>query len=141
MQRNVTTLLSNRIAQLEQYSRRYSAIVSGIDRKTGETNVSLRAEIDSLLQEAGSRIKLCDVDKLHRNGPRQGNQQDIIVRLKTHENKCKNINREVWVKPSLSHYYSNLLKEAKELIRPYTSNPQAYDNPPQFVFADVHRDL
>ena len=147
VQRNVATLLSNRIAQLEQYTRRYSVIVSGIDRKAGETNDNLRAEIDSILQEAGSTTKLCDVDKLHRNGPRQGNQQDIIVRFKTHEakesfyKKRKNIKKEVWVKPSLSHHNSKLLKDAKELIKPYTSNPQTYDNPPQFVFANVHGDL
>ena len=83
VQRNVSSLLSNRVSQLEQYTRRYSVIVSGIDRKTGETKDSLRAEVDSLLEESGSTTKINDVDKLHRNGPRQGAQQDIIVRFKT----------------------------------------------------------
>ena len=147
VQRNVSTLLSNRVAQLEQYTRRYSVVVSGIERKAGETRESLRAEIDSLLQEAGSTTKMSDVDKLHRNGPRKGSQQDIIVRFKTHEakehfyKKRKNINREVWVKPSLSQHNYNLLRDAKDLVKPYTSNPETYDNPPEFVFANVHGDL
>ena len=148
VQRNVSTLLSNRVAQLEQYTRRYSVIVSGIERKAGENKDSLRTEIDSLIQEAGSTTKISDVDKFHRNGPRQGVQQDIIVRFKSHEakeafyKKRKSISsRQVWVKPSLSSYNSNLLKEAKELIKPLTSNASTYDNPPEFVFANIHGDL
>ena len=87
VQRRVSSLLSSRVSQLEQYTRRYSVVVSGIDRKVGEDKDSLRAEVDSLLQEAGSTTKISDVDKLHRNGPRKGAPQDIIVRFKTHEAK------------------------------------------------------
>jgi hypothetical protein len=148
VQKNVSTLLSNRVAQLEQYTRRYSVIVSGIERKARESKDSLRAVVDSLIQEAGSTTKISDVDKAHRNGPRQGDQQDIIVRFKSHEakeafykNRKNIISRQVWVKPSLSNHNYHLLKEAKEVIKTYTSNPETYDNPPEFVFANVHGDL
>lgn len=148
VQRNVSNLLSNRIAQLEQYTRRYSVIVSGIERKAGENKDSLRTEVDSLLQEAGSTAKVNDVDKLHRNGPRKGTQQDIIVRFKSHEAKeafykhRKNIkSRQVWVKPSLSYHNSDLLSKAKELVKGITADAQTYNNPPEFVFANVHGDL
>ena len=148
VQRNVSTLLANRVAQLEQYSRRHSVIVSGIERKVGENNDSLRAEVNSLLQEAGSTAKIEDVDKLHRNGPRQGGRQDLIVKFKTHSAKeafyksRKSItSREVWVKPSLSSHNTSLLKEAKDFIKPFIGNTRTYENPPEFVFANVHGDL
>ena len=143
VQRNVSSLLSNRIAQLEQYTRRYSVIVSGIPRKPNESKESLRDEVNSLLQEAGSPTKLSDVDKFHRNGPRQGAEQDIIVRFKSHEAKeafykqrKKIVSRQVWVKPSLSNHNYNLLREAKEHVKTYDA--QTYVNPPEFVFANVH---
>ena len=147
VQRNVSTLLSNRVSQLEQYTRRYSVIVSGVERKNGENRESLRAEIGSILQEAGSPTTITDVDKLHRNGPRRGSQQDIIVRFKSHEAKeefykrRKNIKREIWVKPSLSNSNYTLLKDAKEMVKSFQNCSTDYENPPEFVFANVHGDL
>ena len=148
VQRNVSTLLSNRVSQLEQYTRRYSVIVSGVKKNPNESKEKVREEVNALLQEAKSTTTLIDVDKCHRNGPTFGDSQDIIVRFKSHEAKesfyrnRKNIkSREIKVKPSLSRDNNNLLKDAREQIKCFTSNPEMYENPPEFAFANIHGDL
>ena len=148
IQKNVSTLLSNRISQLEQYTRRYSVIVSGIKRNPGENKETIREKIHDILQEAGSATTLNDVDKCHRNGPPHGEFQDVIVRFKSHEAKeafykqRKNIaGPDIKVKPSLSSYNYNLLKEAREEIKCFTTPALELDNPPEFVFANMHGDL
>ena len=72
IQKNVSDLLSKRVAQLEQYTRRYSVAISGIEREANETHAFLQEEVTKLLGEAGTTLSLNDVDKLHRNGPRRG---------------------------------------------------------------------
>ena len=148
VQKNVSTLLSNRVSQLEQYTRRYSVVVSGVKRKVNETKEQIREEVDTILQEADSTTSLNDVDKCHRNGPPHGEYQDVIVRFKTHQAKeafykqRKNIRRRnIKIKPSLSSSNYNLLKDAREEIKSFTSNPGEYDNPPEFVFANIHGEL
>ena len=148
VQKNVSNLLSNRVSQLEQYTRRYSVVVSGIKKNPKESREIVREEISTLLQEAGSTTTVNDIDKCHRNGPPFGEFQDIIVRFKSHEakeafyRKRKSITRpNVRVKPSLSNANYNLLKDAKEQIKCFTSNPENFDNPPEFVFANIHGDL
>ncbi len=145
----VAELLSERVRQLEQYTRRYSVIVKGIDKQRDEKHPALKEEIESLITECGSSTTFDDVDKFHRNGPREGKKQDIIIRFKSHsakENffkKRKSIprvnDRTVNIQPSLSSATKALLGEAKELIELYQYEP--HPNPPHFVMADLHGNL
>ena len=81
LQKKVSDLLSKRVGQLEQYTRRYSVVISGIDRTHNENHASLKEEVTKLLGDARSTSSIEDVDKFHRNGPRMGREQDIIIRL------------------------------------------------------------
>ena len=48
VQRNVSDLLSKRVAQLEQYTRRYCVAITGIDRIINETQENLQEELNKL---------------------------------------------------------------------------------------------
>ncbi len=145
----VAELLAQRITQLEQYTRRYSVIVKGIDKNREEKFPDLKEQIKTLIGECDSTTTFDDVDKFHRNGPREGKKQDIIIRFKSHtakENfykKRKSIPRVsekvVNVQPSLSSETKILLAEAKEMIVTYQS--VEHPNPPHFVLADMHGNL
>ena len=148
VQKNVSDLLAKRVAQLEQYTRRYSVVISGLDRSKDETHASLQEQVNNLLTEAGSTSSMNDVDKFHRNGPRRGADQEVIVRFKSHYakeafyKKRKNITaQKIKVKPSLSAHSNTLLKEARDFIDHYTESPENYDNPPLFVCPNVHGNL
>ena len=148
VQKNVSDLLSKRVVQLEQYTRRYNVVISGVDRLQNETHESLEGEVTKLLTDAGSASSMEDVDKFHRNGPRRGNDQEIIVRFKSHSakeefyRKRKNIpNQKVKIKPSLSFHTNSLLKEAREFLEGYTATLNEYENPPKFVCANIHGNL
>ena len=123
-------------------------MISGVDRIPSETHASLEGEVTKLLNEAGSASSIEDVDKVHRNGPRRGSDQEIIVRFKSHSAKekfyknRKNLtNEKVKVKPSLSFHTNTLLKEAREFIEGYSATPNDYVNPPKFVCANIHGNL
>ena len=101
----------------------------------------------SLLQESDTTATLADIDKFHRNGPRFDNQQDLLIRFKSHSAKenfyraRKTIKRRgVKVQPSLSAETKSLLNDAKDLV----SNYEGFEdliNPPNFVMADLHGNL
>ena len=145
----VSELLSQRVTELEQYSRRYSVIVKGIETNRQE---NLREEVNKLIDECDStRIKHDDVDKFHRNGKRIGNQQDLIIRFKSHTakeefyKKRKSIPRvksnSIKIQPSLSFERKKLLGEAVDIIKSFQDKPELYLNPPHFVLPDVHGNL
>ena len=91
-----------------------------------------------------------DIDKMHRNGPPNGANQDIIVRFKTHSAKeafykarksLPALLSYVKIRPSLSNDQQKLLKDARELLKEYSEGEFFGDNPPEFVFADVHGNI
>ena len=145
MKDRVQTLLSKRITQLEQYTRRYSVIIKGIDKEYNEKPEDLKKKIQAIMDECESSTTFDEVDKLHRNGKREGKTQDVIVRFKSHSaketfyKKRKTIGNNIKVQPSLSPASKQQLEEAKELIKTYQVD--AIDNPPHFVMADMHGNL
>ncbi len=145
---NVSRLLSKRINNLEQYTRRYSVVVKGIEYERNEKYDSLKEQVIKIIEQANSQTTFDDVDKFHRNGPRNGTKQDMIIRFKSHSakenfyNKRKTIKLErVKVQPSLSPETKKLLSEANDFIDTFKSAPDAYHNCPDFVFADIHGNL
>ena len=147
MKDKVHELLSKRITHLEQYTRRYSVVVKGIECRENEVRErKLEEDVRNLLQESTSTTTFEDVDKFHRNGPRFENKQDVLIRFKSHSAKenfyraRKNIKRRgIKVQPSLSTETRTLLDDAKESIESYED--YVLVNPPDFVMADLHGNL
>ena len=161
IQARVNDLLSKRLEDLEQYTRRYSVVVSGLDRKRDETHESLKMEVEKILEQAGSTTSMQDVDKFHRNGPRKGSDQELIIRFKSHsakevlyknrkivQDKKKEDQKYFKIKPSLCPKRKATLLQAQNIVETFKNPPpthpnsmQKKPNPPEFVFADVHGNL
>ena len=90
-----------------------------------------------------------DVDKAHRIGPRNGVNQSIIVKFKSHEkryavyekrSRCK---RGIKINPSLTPKRMKLLERLNYSILSYKSTSQIENKhfPIDFAFANTHGDL
>ena len=121
--------------------------VSGIDKEKDEDPEVLRAKVQKLITDVNSTTQESDIDKFHRNGQIfNGKEQDIIVRFKSHSAKevfykaRKNLfpsRKEVKIRPSLSNYHVNLLRDAQSVVDEFSLNEELV-NPVDFVFANVH---
>ena len=148
---NTTELLQQRISQLEQYTRRYSVIVKGIERPPGQEQHTVLAEEVKKIIESANSVPFTEVDKFHRNGPRRDdNDQDVIIRFKSHAakesfyNSRKNLpNKNLKIQPSLSPERKKFLEKAREELKTYHGDAEAenYSNPPHFVLPDQHGNL
>ena len=136
----VTDELQQQLTELQQYTRRYSVVISGIKKDKNE-----KTEVENLIQKAESSVN--DIDKFHRVGPiKDNNEQDIIVRFKSHTAKeqfyfkRKTLSNTIRVKPSLTSGRRKLLEEAKEHLTDtnYADDMRFF---PEFVYADVHGNL
>ncbi len=135
----------------QMYTRRYSVNIAGIEKRRGEKPEDLKREVVSIVNEVDSDVNESDIDKLHRDGPVNGTQQDVIVRFKTHSakesfyKKRKTLDRRgVKIRPSLSKQRKSLLNEANDVINTYRYKESADHpmyNPPEFVYANVHGDI
>ena len=155
IQKKVTELLCERVSQLEQYTRRYSVIVKGIDVQRNETHENLKTEVQNVINGMNGTTTMADVDKFHRNGRREDNTQDLIIRFKSHSakedfynNRKTNTNHRIKIQPSLSPHNAKLLQEARDVLPDYIADPDdemcrkvVLHNPPEFVMADVHGNL
>ena len=144
----VTEELRDQLVNLQQYTRRPSAIIAGINKKERETQNELLKEVTTIINEVDSSTTLADVDKFHRVGPLKGSKQDIVIRFKTHDAKekfflrRKNIKRTgVKIRPSLAPARRELLNQAIELLEDYQNNEYQLTNAPHFVYADMHGNL
>ena len=93
MKECVIRSLQGEIHRLQQYTRRYSVAIAGIDLPKDEKPEQLREKVEDIISNISSSTTVEDIDKLHRNGPINGNNQEIIVRFKSHsakENLYKN---------------------------------------------------
>ena len=104
--------------------------------------------VNDLVTEVNSSATIADIDKLHRNGPRKGDQQDVIVRFKSHgakeafykARKELGANRgNIKIRPSLSSAQKNLLNDARDYLD--TLKDVILDNPPDFVCANIHGNI
>ena len=140
----VTEELKLQLENLQQYTRRYSVVVSKVKKSANE-----KEEVKEILKEAASSTSFDDVDKFHRIGPVKNNEQDLIIRFKSHSakesffNSRKNVKRNnMKIRPSLAPGRKKLLEEAREVIDDYESNiSHSLKNPPHFVYSDMHGNL
>lgn len=143
----VANLLGDRISQLEQYTRRYSLIVRGVPYENREKFSSLKETVNKIVENCNSETTVDDIDKFHRNGPREGGNQDIIIRFKSHSAKeavyknRKSIQEPARIKiqPSLSSERKKVLNSANDAINFIKKNGGA--NCPDFALPDVHGNL
>ena len=136
------------LRRVQQFTRRYSVIIAGIektDRK--ETIDNLRPKVEDIVSKVTSPTTIADIDKFHRNGPAKGTKQDVIVRFKSHSAKEEFYKgrktlpadlKHIKIRPSLSPDQQALLDEARELLDEYHHGGYVGENPPDFVFANVH---
>ena len=133
---HVSGLLIKRISDLEQRSRRYCVNIKGVKV---EPNENLVEKVHNLVGECDSAVTLNDIDKFHRDGEKNGDKQDIILRFKSHSAKeafykaratiPRVQERKIKVQPSLSAERKKLLSEASELISSYQKRPDRPDHP------------
>ena len=143
--------LRGEIHRLQQYTRRYSVSIAGIEKTTREeTHDELKEKVLKVVNEVTSSTKEADIDKFHRNGPVfEGNRQEVILRFKSHSAKeafyrgrktLPPASRAIKIKPSLSPHQRKLLREAEALIEEYRFREEMI-NPPEFVFANIHGEI
>ena len=147
---HVVEALKGEINRLQQYTRRYSVVVAGIEKKKDETPESLREEVLKLVADVDSTSKEADIDKFHRNGRvHNGNEQEIIVRFKSHAAKeafyrarktLPPSRRGIKIRPSLSPNQKNLLRDAQSLVEEFSLNEETV-NPVEYVFANIHGEI
>ena len=65
----VTDELKEQLVNLQQYSRRHSAIIAGVEKRDRESYTDLLKDVTDIINEADSSTTLNDVDKFHRIGP------------------------------------------------------------------------
>ena len=146
---SVIEALRGEVHRLQQYTRRYSVTVSGIDKVRDEKDNPqvLHEKVTQLVTEVNSTTTAEDIDKFHRNGRlTNGKEQDIIIRFKSHSAKeafykaRKNLapsRKYVKIRPSLSNNQLNLLRDAKAVVDDLSLGEEAV-NPVEFVFANIH---
>ena len=143
--------LKGEISRLQQYTRRYSVSVTGLEKKPNEKQEYLREMVMELVDQVTSTTTENDIDKFHRNGrvTNNGKDQEILIRFKSHSAKeafyrgrktlppTFNNGWKVKIRPSLSANQENLLKEAKSTVEEYNLCDENR-NPVDFVFANIH---
>ena len=146
---SVIEALRGEVNRLQQYTRRYSVTVSGIDKGRDEKDNPqvLHEKVTQLVTEVNSTTSVEDIDKFHRNGRIiNGKEQDIIIRFKSHSAKeafykaRKNLapsRKYVKIRPSLSTNQLNLLRDAEAVVDDLSLGEEAV-NPVEFVFANLH---
>ena len=137
---HVSSLLSKRVSDLEQRSRRYCVNIKGLKV---EANENLMEKVHTLVGECDSAVTLNDIDKFHRDGEKNGNIQDVILRFKSHSAKeafykarstiPRVQERKIKVQPSLSAERKRLQSEASELISSHQKRP---DHPTHHGYND-----
>ena len=148
---HVIEALKNEVHRLQQYTRRYTVSVVGVEKKEGERPEELREQVLKLVEEVDSSTTELDIDKFHRNGRtfNNGKDQEILIRFKSHSAKeafyrarktLPPARRGVKIRPSLSENQKKLLKEAETLVEEYKLNDENR-NPVAFVFANIHGEV
>ena len=146
----VVKALEGELHRLQQYTRRYSVNIVGIPKPRGEKLVDLQKKVEDIITSTDSGISPADIDKLHRNGRAKGEEQDTIVRFKTHAAKeafykkrksIQETHRNILIRPSLSPAQKSLLDDARDFLKTSKFEDTKCTNPPEFVFANVHGNI
>jgi hypothetical protein len=140
--------LQKEVYRLQQYTRRYSVVVAGLEKSRGEKPDDLLKKVKDLVVKVDSTTTFEDVDKFHRNGPSRDGEQEVIVRFKSHSAKEQFYRKrkslaegsKIKIRPSLSPHNKALLHEAQAYLEENVGD-LPMDNPPEFVFANIHGDI
>ena len=142
--------LQMQLDKLHQYTRRPCVTIAGIPKHRGEKKEQLKVEIEKIIASTEADVTMRDIDKFHRNGPVDGNNQDVIMRFNSHtakelfykKRKSVDIGYPIYIKPNLCDSVKDELSRAKKFLSnfdPYKCMAQS--NPPEFVMADVWGNL
>ena len=143
---HVSSTLHEQIDNQEQYSRRKGLIFEGIKVEQKEKDSDLEKRILNVIQkELKLNIEPEDIDKAHRIGPVEGDEQNIIIKFRKDSTashiyqsrgKLKDSranHKGVKIRTSLTKRRQNLLKYPREQEEDYEII--------HFVFADVNGNL
>ena len=135
--------LNGEIDRLHQYSQRNCLVVSGIPVRKNETTEDLRKEFEKkVIQDLDITSEEYDFeyDKIHRVGKIDGNEQNVIVRFRSHQfpaelyyNRKRIKNKRIKLKPSLTETRTELLRT---LIDKTTDNKKV-----NFCYADFNGNI
>ena len=157
--RNVNTILSQQLDEVDQYSRRSCMVVTGLRKpEKDETNhKDSKRVISAIVSEAGldEGEFMRHLDKVHPLGGTKSGKQSRIIKFTTHsfkekvflkhkQNKKNEIEKrkqnlkqksriQLNIQPSLSRFRTELLKKANEAIEDNENFKSAY--------ADMHGNL
>ena len=133
------------VTNLQQYTRRSTVVIAGIEKKQRESHEDLKTEVAKILQKVDSGVTMDNIDKLHRNGPIREGNQEVIVRFKTHSDKesfykgrKKVEDPSIKIRPSLTKENKDLLNNAVEYLKKLHDEDDKMENPPHFVMANIH---
>ena len=138
--------LKEEVNRIQQFMRRPCVSIVGLPKSKGEKMDDLKNSIQKMLEKTDGQVQYSDVDKFHRDGPRFGATQDVIVRFQSHAakeafyKKRKDIagdNQRLKIRPSLTTGTKKLLDEASAAVNEF----KRLTNPPEFVLPDVHGNL
>ena len=149
MKDHVIVTLRKELVKTQQYQRRYSVVIHGLEKERNESKDSLRDELEKIVQEVDApNVSMDAVDKFHRNGPQKGSEQELIVRFKSHSAKesfykaRKNLQRQnIKIRPSLSKARKDLLNQGVQYLKESEMSFVGLPNKPHFVMADVHGNI
>ena len=146
IQDRVNMLLRQEIDRLEQYQRRNSVVIKGIDLNRNEENDNLKKEVIEIIEKDLELPEaVLDFDKTHRVGPIYENykgvkQQDVVVRFKSHSARYSTYlkrketkNKKIRITPSLTDRRRRLLLEAQKRFEGNSAI--------NFLYCDIHGDL
>ena len=146
--KHVSSTLLEQINNQEQYSQRKCLIFEGIKVEQKDKDSDLEERILNIIQkDLKLNIQPEDIDKAHRIGPAQDDEQNIIVKFrkdsaashiyhsrgKLKDSISKSSQKGVKIRTSLTKRQQNLLKYACEQAEDYEII--------HFVFADINGNL
>ena len=127
IQETLNNLLEQKTDDLEAYSRRPCAILSGIQKPKEETQENIKTSVLENLQKTGLLKEEIErnIDKLHRVGrfDHKTQTQPIIVKFKTYSFKekiydqQKKLAKGIRISPSLTKRRSNILQQVQHIIK------------------------
>ena len=133
--------LDAKYESLEQYTRRQSLRVDGVEISRNETSDKIVTVVENLMKEVGMQVSPLHIDKAHKIGPKYYNNgkkfQSIIVKFVNFRTrtefyqKRKQIKNDIRLRIDLTKGNYNLLKEITAMI---------YENKlvDVYVFADIN---
>ena len=132
IQETVSNLLEQKTDDLEAYSRRPCAILSGIQKPKKESWENIKTSVLENLQKTGLPLEEIEknIDKLHRVGrfDHETQAQPIIVKFKTHSFKekiyhqQKKLPKGIKISQSLTKRRSDILQQVQHIIKEESSD-------------------